>query len=197
MNSNLAIVYPKTDFTLSQYHALECKTGQRHEYYDGEVIAMAGGSFNHSVLCSNINVELGLHLRYKGSKCRTFNSEMKLGIENQNTYLYPDAMVVCGAVGRDYEDPQTITNPILIVEVLSPSSIKRDRIIKFELYKTLPSLREYILTTQSELLIEVYFRNSQKNIWQKKVFRSLENQLISSSLGLSIPIIDIYRDVDF
>lgn len=193
--NNLATPYLETHLSLAEYKNLESETDTRHEYYNGKIIAMAGGTGRHSILCSNINFEIQFGLKNKGSKCRGLNSEMKLSIEQANTYLYPDAMVVCGPLQWGGIDPHAITNPILIVEVLSPSSTQRDRSQKFNLYKTLVSFREYVLIAQAEPQVEVYFKKDPYQLWQKTVYNSLEDKVKFQSLGLSIPMADLYRDV--
>ena len=194
MNS-LAIVLPPAALSLAEYQNLEYETDIRHEYYDGKIIAMAGGTGRHSILCSNINAELHTALKNKGSKCRSLNSEMKVSIEQANTYVYPDAMVVCGKLKWGGIDPHAITNPTLIVEVLSASSLHRDRVTKFNLYKTIPSFREYVLMDQTEPQVEVYFKQRPRPPWQKTIYNNFSDMIRLQSLGISISMTDLYQDV--
>ena len=191
--NNLAIAAPA--LSLAEYQNLERETDIRHEYYDGKIIAMAGGTGRHSIICSNINFEIELGLKNKSSKCRCLNSEMKVSIEQANTYVYPDAMVVCGKLQWGGIDPHAITNPTLIVEVLSASSLRRDRVTKFNLYKTIFSFREYALIDQTEPQVEVYFKRSLRHLWQKTVYDNLADVVKLQSLGIEIPMPDLYRDV--
>ena len=197
MTTNLAIAYPDTYLSIANYQDLERETDIRHEYYDGQVLAMAGGTGNHSILCSNINNQLFLQLDKKGSKCTNFNSEMKLSIAEANAYLYPDAMVVCGELKRGTEDPHTITNPILIVEVLSPSSRYRDQVKKFNFYKTLRSFREYVLIDQNQPRVEVYYENPETQIWSKTVGEGLESKIGLRSLKIIIALHALYQRISF
>ena len=197
MPTNLAVAYPDTYLSIAKYQDLERETDIRHEYYDGQVVAMAGGSFNHSILCANISHQLFYQLKRKRSKCMTLNSEMKLWVEEANTYLYPDAMVVCGELKRGTEDPHTITNPILIVEVLSPSSRYRDQVKKFELYKTLPSFREYVLIDQNQPRVEVYYKNPKTQIWSKTVAEGLQSKINLRGLKITISLHALYQRISF
>ena len=124
--------------SLEDYIRIEQESNTKYEYHDGTIYAMAGGSDNHTELLGNIFFELRSALKQKGKPCRAFNSEMKLHIEEFNKYLYPDAMVVCGEVQKPNENTSGITNPLVIVEVLSDSTEAYDRGDKFFFYKHIP-----------------------------------------------------------
>src|SRR5688572_25434080 len=113
---------PPRRYTIQEYLRMEYDAEQRHEYYDGEIVAMAGGTPPHSLIITNILA--GLHTRLRGSPCRVYESNLRVRVPHSRLYAYPDATVVCGATQHDLEDAkrQTITNPKVIVEVLSPST---------------------------------------------------------------------------
>ena len=197
MPTNLAVAYPDTYLSIAKYQDLERETEIRHEYYDGKVVAMAGGTGSHSILCANISHQLFYQLKRKRSKCMTLTSEMKLSVEETSSYLYPDAMVVCGPIEWASSDPHAVSNPILIVEVLSPSSRYRDQVNKFNLYKTLPSFREYVLIDQNQPRVEVYYKNPKTQIWSKTVAEGLQSKMNLQSLNIAISLRDLYQQVNF
>src|SRR5438105_5763209 len=129
-------------FTIDEYLRLEASAKQRHEYRNGQIIAMAGGSPEHSLIIANVIRELGNHL--KGKPCRVYDSNLRVRIPRTPLYTYPDVSVICGETQVDPQDPgrTTATNPRLIVEVLSSSTEADDRGEKFRRYRSLESLDE-------------------------------------------------------
>src|SRR6202007_916231 len=136
----------------------ESDSTTKHEFVDGEIYAMAGGSPRHNELAFRISTAIGIG---KPAGCRGFTSDQKIRVLATGRVTYPDISVVCGAVERDPGDytGHTITNPTLLVEVLSPSTEEVDRISKLRDYRLIPTLREYVLVSQDEPRIEVYRRN--------------------------------------
>jgi len=183
--------------TLEEYVELERSTNTKYEYHDGEVFALAGGKLNHSRLCSRILVELTNQLKSKKSNCEVFNSDTKLHTEKFNKYFYPDTMVVCG----DFQHPENfedaITNPTLIVEVLSDSTEAYDRGEKFKKYQSLPTFLEYVLISQYKPLVEVFYRESNSNIWQINYYEGLEATFKLQSLSIEITMKALYEGVVF
>jgi len=183
--------------TLEEYVELERTTNTKYEYHDGEVFALAGGKLNHSRLSSRILVELTNELKSKKSNCEVFNSDTKLHTEKFNKYFYPDSMVVCG----DFQHPENfedaITNPTLIVEVLSDSTEAYDRGEKFKKYQSLPSFMEYILISQYKPMVEVFYRESNSNIWQINYYEGLEATFKLQSLSIEITMEALYERVVF
>lgn len=141
----------------AEYLAYERDSGMKHEYDGGEILAMAGGSLRHNALASRVSaaVENG---RREG--CVAFQSDQRVRIVATGRATYPDACLVCGPIDRDPADPSgsTITNPTLIVEVLSPSTEEDDRGAKWHHYQLIPSLREYVIVSQTHARIERYRR---------------------------------------
>ena len=141
----------------AEYLALEQGSGVKHEYLDGVVRAMAGGTIEHGRLAVRLARFLGDALARKS--CEAFSSDVKVRIEASNRTTYPDLAVVCGRLERSAADPEAIANPAVIVEVLSDSTEAYDRGEKFRHYRRLPSLREYVLVSQREPLVEVWRRD--------------------------------------
>ena len=174
-----------------EYLALDRAAEFRSEYHDGQMFAMAGGTDSHSTIGVNIAAEFREALRGKG--CRPANSDLRLRIPRQRSYVYPDAMVLCGTAGQPARKNDIVDSPHLIVEVLSPSSEKFDRGAKFELYKPLDSCREYMLISQDEPRVELFSR--QPGGWFPTEARGLEASIRIDSLGIGIPLAGIYENV--
>ncbi|MEL6926782.1 MAG: Uma2 family endonuclease [Bacteroidota bacterium] len=190
-----ALKYKK--YSVEEYLQLERTTGMKHEYIDGEVRAMSGGSVEHATISGNIFFELESRLRAKKQTCRTFNSDVKIYINKLSRYYYSDASVVCGELQISDEEKNAITNPVLIVEVLSDGTEKKDRTEKFTAYRKMASLQEYVLISQDKPYIEVFYRAPNVDLWKIITIEDLSHELQLQSVNLSIPLTDIYRDVNF
>lgn len=189
--------------TFQEYINLERENDQKYEYHDGFVIAMAGGTISHSRICKNVVSEIDSILKKQGDKCEVFNSDTKLAFQDKKKYLYPDAMVVCGEVEESEHKNHGITNPIIIIEVLSKSTEELDREDKFSLYKQIPSLEYYVLISQDKPEIEIYRRmklekqDTNKSLWQIENLIGIDKIVSFPTLDLEIPFTDIYRKVEF
>ena len=179
-----------THFTEAEYHALQNGSERKFEYLDGEIIAMVGASEAHILICMNLYAHL--HSQLKGSTCLAFSSDLRVKIQPHTSYVYPDLTVVCGQ--RLYTIEQALLNPMLIIEVLSPSTAHYDRTIKRELYQSIPSLRAYLMVSQDQPLIEVIER-SEENHWVTHQWNETETIGSLPSLGLSFPLPLIYENV--
>jgi Uma2 family endonuclease len=155
---------PALDIGLSpaDYLAIERRSETKHEYADGEMFAMAGGTREHSLLASNITRELSFALLER--RCEVYTSDMRVHIPARRHYVYPDVSVSCGHPLFADDERDTLLNPNAIVEVLSDSSESYDRGDKFAQYRTLPSLKEYVLVSQKTVLIE-HFRRQTDGDW--------------------------------
>jgi Uma2 family endonuclease len=144
-------------YSYDEYLAYERDSGMKHEYDGGEIIAMAGGSRRHNALASRVSAALE-----NGRKpgCIAFQSDQRIRILATGKATYPDASIVCGTIEGDPADPTgaTITNPVLIVEVLSPTTEQDDRGDKWQHYQLIPALQEYVLVSQSHARVEHYMR---------------------------------------
>jgi len=180
--------------TREEYLALEDKALEKSEYHNGEMLCMAGGSLNHARICLNVYREFGNVLKNK--PCEVFTSDVKLDIESKNLYYYPDAMVVCGEIEFVGKRNDIVRNPVLIIEVLSPSTALYDFNAKLWAYQTLPSLKEYVIIHQNEPRIVSYFRND-GNEWLTTFCENTESILKLRSLNIEIPLREIFHKVVF
>ncbi len=189
------VVAAKKKYTPEEYLAMEETADYKSEYFQGEIFAMVGDSPNHSTITSNCIIELGLALR--GKPCRVFESNMRLLTDPKGLYTYPDAMVVCGKLEFAPKRTDTITNPVVIVEVLSPSTRDYDRVRKFAFYKKIDSLREYLLI-DSEQIHVTHLRCADTNSpWTIELYEDLSDVLNLDSIGCSLALTQIYDKVEF
>jgi Uma2 family endonuclease len=184
----------KKIYTTEEYLALEEKAEYKHEYRNGEIVAMAGGTINHNEIAGNVYANLKFAL--KGQKYRVFIGDVRLWIPRYNQYTYPDVMVISGDPIYHQKGNTTITNPLLIMEVLSQSTQDYDRGTKFNYYRSIPELREYILVDQYSLKIEQFSKNNQGQ-WMLTEYETEEKTLSLESLNLQLNITDIYEQVKF
>jgi Uma2 family endonuclease len=179
-------------YSAKEYLAIEEAAEYRSEFVDGEIFAMAGASPAHDMICSECQRVVGNAIL--GSGCETHTSNMKVRNENSSVYYYPDLSVVCGEANFDADG--ILMNPVLIFEVLSPSNEAYDRGEKFRRYKQIASLREYVLITQSKPQIEVFYK-TEAGFWRHDSYEGLHDLMELRSLGIQVPLADIYRRVPF
>ena len=193
MEGSMAVPIPK--LTVDQYLAIEHEAEYKSEYYRGEMFAMAGGSRVHSRL--NVRLASIMLNRLDGTGCEVHGSDMKVQTGRDGLYTYPDVTVVCGKPVFADGQSDVLVNPKLIFEVLSKSTEEKDRGFKFQQYKMIASLEEYVLVSQSEPLVERYGRQPGAAWTDYSEARGLEAAIEIRSLGLAIKLAEIYRDVDF
>jgi Uma2 family endonuclease len=181
-------------YTREEYLVLEDQAEYKSEYYNGEIFAMAGGSRNHSVICFNLN--WGIREAIANKDCVGFDSNMKLDIPRVNLFVYPDLMVVCGEIEFLENRNDVLQNPVLVIEVLSPNTESIDRGKKFSYYRTVPSIREYVLVSQAEPLVEVFYKQDEKT-WRYTVIKGLENTVTFQTLQCELALKDIYQKVEW
>jgi Uma2 family endonuclease len=177
-----------------EYLARERRAEIKSEYYDGEVFAMAGGSKEHSLIATNVIIELGLQLR--GRPCDVYNSDMRVGVSEVGPYTYPDVTVVCSEAQFADAEVDTLLNPTLIVEVLSPTTEAWDRGGKFEGYQQIPALQEYLLIAQDRPRVEQYARQAEGQ-WLLTVTNGLDGVVSLPSIGCELALREIYRRINF
>ena len=180
--------------TPDEYLALERQAESKHEYFDGQMIAMVGGSPRHSHLGGNIVITLGNALRDRS--CIVFNSDLKVGAARRRGYYYPDATVVCSTPAYGEDERDVLLNPLLIVEVLSPSTERYDRMGKFLRYQHIPSFAEYLLIAQDTPRVELCSRQGD-GYWEWSSVEGLEATITIPSLDCTISLADIYRNIGF
>jgi Uma2 family endonuclease len=180
--------------TPEQYLDADRKAEYKSEYYQGVVYAMAGGSPVHSLIIGNLAGEL--RQAVKKRRCFVYPTELRLRVTPLGLYTYPDIMVVCGDPLFCDDQKDTVTNPVLIVEVLSKSTEGHDRGFKFSQYRKVESLQEYILVSQHEPRIERYLRQPGDQ-WLLTESSGLDRSLQIESLACTIPLAEIYDKVEF
>ncbi|MDM8524722.1 Uma2 family endonuclease [Desulfococcaceae bacterium HSG8] len=173
----------------AEYLEQERLSETKHEYYQGEMFAMAGASRRHNLIVANIIGELRYQL--KGKPCRTYPSDMRLKIETSGLYTYPDVMVVCGEEKFSDEKENALLNPDVIVEVLSDSTEGYDRGTKFRNYRQIESLKEYVLVSQNDRKIEKYSRTDD-NRWILTETHEAEPEIILESICCNLNISEVY-----
>jgi Uma2 family endonuclease len=178
-------------FTPEEYFAWEEQQLERHEYIDGEVYAMSGGTINHGDIAGNFLSLLKSHMRGRG--CKTLNSDCRVSIVGSTKYVYPDISVTCDE--RDKTTAQYITYPCLIVEVLSPGTEAYDRGNKFKMYRRNPSLQEYVLVSAETIEIEL-FRKTDTDDWRIIDYQAGDTVELKS-INLTCQIEQIYEDIVF
>jgi Uma2 family endonuclease len=178
--------------TEEQYLALERDAEFKSEFLDGVMYALSGGSLAHSALQRNIISRL--HAALGGGECQVFTADLRVRV-SARMYAYPDMSVVCGKPLLADERKDVLLNPVVIFEVLSPSTEPYDRGIKFQLYRTIESLREYILVDQNKVRVEQYIRQD-ATTWTLRDHPGLETELKMDSIGISLPLGRIYEGVD-
>lgn len=185
---------PHTLITTEMYLALEEQSDVRHEYYAGHVFALAGGSENHTIICVNILTDLNIQLRARA--CTVYNSDMKLKIERTGLYTYPDVAVVCGPPRFDDAKRRVLLNPTIIIEVLSESTERYDRGRKFQHYRSIETLQEYLLVAQDAYQIDHYVRQP-GDLWLLSSTIGEEARIELASIGCVLTMHDVYLKVDF
>ena len=164
----------------------------KHEYYRGEIFAMSGASIPHNQIFSNFFLAIGTKL--KGKKCQPFGSDLRIHIPKNTLYTYPDISIVCGEIETTDQKFDTITNPAVLIEILSPSTRNYDKGEKFTLYREIDSLQEYILIDSERVMVEKFIRNSD-NSWQLTEYKTIEQSFTIETVNLEINLIDIYDGV--
>jgi len=175
-----------------EYLAIERESDTKSEYLDGFVVSMTGASINHIRIVTNITIELGNQLRGRG--CDILTNEMKVRLRDSRKFFYPDVTVLCGEPQFHDERKDIIVNPLLIIEVLSPSTESFDRGAKFQAYQQLDSLREYLLVTQDKTVIEQFVRETGER-WTYQATIGADSSLALPSIECSLDLSAVYDKV--
>ena len=184
----------KSGLTSEEYLAFERSSPERHEYVDGDLFAMGGASERHNQIVVNLSGEI--RAQFKGRSCRVYTNDMRIRIAGTNRYSYPDVAALCDQALFDDEQKDTLTNPRLIIEVLSASTEAYDRGGKFEYYRRIESLAEYVLVAQDKPHIERFARQSNDQ-WLFTATSGLESVVELSSVGCRLSLAEIYDKVQF
>jgi len=165
---------------------------EKHEYFKGEIFAMSGASIPHNKIFSNAFLDIGIKL--KGNKCQPFGSDLRIHIPKNTLFTYPDISIVCGEIETTDDKFDTITNPSVLIEILSTSTRNYDKGEKFTLYREIESLQEYILIDSERIMVEKFIRNSD-NSWQLTEYRTIEQSFSIATVGIEMFLLDIYEGV--
>lgn len=181
---------PRYNFiTPDEYLAMERATEERNEYYDGLVLAMSGASLEHNIIDRNLITSL--HSWLKGKECQVLPSHMRVSTPGRENYLYPDASIVCGKPELEDEKFDTLTNPSVIFEILSPSTRGADKRRKFFFYMQIPSLREYIMIDSVKRHI-IISRRQADNSWKFEELTEQNQQLHIETINCRLPLTELY-----
>ncbi len=178
--------------TVDEYFALEERTGIKHEYLNGQVYQMSGASIEHNQIVTNIIISLGTKLR--GSGCRVFPSDLRVYIEKTGLYTYPDVVITCGKLDLIPKKPDTLTNPVVLIEILSPSTAEYDRSTKFDHYRMIPTLQEYIVVFQDKIHVQHHIRQAD-NRWLLIDYLYADNIIQINAIQTELSLADMYEDV--
>ncbi len=181
---------PKYNYiTPEEYLEMERKSQYKHEYYDGQVIAMSGARMAHNRILSNLITQIGPYL--EGKDCSILPSDMRVSTPNHNSYMYPDATIVCEEPQLEDEQFDTLLNPVVIFEILSLSTKNFDKGEKFSYYRHIPSFREYIMIDSTKKFIEAA-RKQADGSWQFEEITKPDASLIIRSIRYMLPLEKIY-----
>ena len=185
---------PRHFYRLEEYFALEHASDARFEYWDGDIVCMSGGTERHYVIGDNLHIKLARLL--EGGRCQAFSGAVPIHTPSLPPYRYPDASVVCGKpVFAKIDGIDALTNPTLIIEVLSPGTEHLDKEPKRRAYQQLPSAKEYLVVSQDAPHITQYLRQGRR--WVRKDFSDLNDSLELRSINIRILIGEVYQGITF
>ncbi|HVL39576.1 MAG TPA: Uma2 family endonuclease [Fimbriimonadaceae bacterium] len=178
----------------AEYLAAERTALDKHEYADGVITAMARATRQPVTISTNLT---GIMYRIlSGTGCRPMNSGMRVGTPDDRLYTYPDLTIVCGEPEFKDDAFDTLLNPVIIFEVLSPATERHDRGLKFKRYREIPSLREYVLVSSEEPTVEVFTRD-EGDQWTVHFYDGLDTQVALSAVPVEVPMREVFQDVKF
>lgn len=189
-----AVDYNKKRYTIEEYLEMERASDVKHEYYQGEIFAMAGASKNHITISMNVSGEL--YNRLKNKSCRPYGSDMRVHIPENTLFCYPDISIFCGDPTTTDKEKDTALHPTIIIEILSKSTRTYDQTTKFDLYRDIPTLKEYILI-DSERIGVTSFRINAHNRWVLEDYKTLQDTVLIPTVDVSLSMKDIYTNVVF
>ncbi|HEU4327973.1 MAG TPA: Uma2 family endonuclease [Roseiflexaceae bacterium] len=185
---------PKRRMSVAEYLVFERGQTDKHEYFEGEIFLQAGASVAHNLITANLIAALRPQLR--GGPCRVYPSDIRLKIPNRRHYVYADVTIICGPPVFDDAEQDTVRNPILIIEVLSPSTEQYDRGRKFQSYRTIAGFQEYLLVAQDTVRVEHFVRQSDL-IWTMAEHSRPDAVVDLAAVGARLALEAIYEDVAF
>lgn len=180
-------------YTPEEYLDLERASDIKHEYYGGEIFAMSGASREHNLVAGNIHTEFNVALR--GGPCEVYPSDMRVLIEATGLFTYPDVVVAYDGPRFGDQHVDTLLNPTLVVEVLSPSTERYDRVTKAGMYRSIPSLRAYLFAAQDRPRLELYTRAADGASWLLTVAEGIDAALHVPTVGVDLALANVYTKV--
>jgi Uma2 family endonuclease len=183
---------PESFLTAQDYLVWERQQETRHEYLEGQVFAMTGASRAHNVLCMNLSASL--HQQLRGKPCEIYANDMRVKVSETGMYTYPDLVAACGEPRFEDQAVDTLLNPVLIIEVLSDSTERYDRGAKFTHYRSVVSLREYLLVSQHESRVEHYVRQP-GNHWLLTEYQEMQDRIDLNSLDSYLSLAEVYERI--
>ncbi len=186
------LVYNKQELSQTEYLEFEKAAGEKHEFFQGRVYAMAGASPRHNVIFSNLFREIGNRL--KGQSCRPYGSDLRIHIPENTLFTYPDISIICGDIIPSNADGDTAIEPTVLIEILSPATRDYDRSQKFKLYRDIPALKEYILVDSEAVNVEVFKLNERLH-WELYEYKRLDETLLIATVQVRIPLGEIYEGI--
>ena len=187
----LKVMDDRPNYTIQEYLYLEEYSNLKHEYFDGQILAIAGGTPEHARMAAAIGFQLQNQLG--GRPCAVYSSDARVRIVATGLDTYPDLSIGCGPIENDVEDKDAQTNPTALVEITSDTSEKYDRGSKFEHYKLIQSLREYVIVSHRERVIDV-FRRGEDGAWSLAARGGPGERVALTSIGCELDVDAIYRD---
>lgn len=185
----------KKMMTIEEYLSFERSSlDAKHEFYDGELFAMVGAGRNHNRINVNLTKKLGINFETNPAHCEVFSNDMRVKVENG--YVYPDLVISCGEAEFEDNEFDSLTNPVVIIEILSDSTEAFDRGDKFEYYKAIPTLQEYILVSQKKIWVGQFIRKDGGK-WEYGSYQGADQVLKMESINYHLPLSELYLNVEF
>jgi Uma2 family endonuclease len=179
--------------TAEEYLAFERQAQERHEFVEGIIFAMSGGTREHSLVASNAAAEL--HSLLRSRPCEVYGDNLRVKVSETGDYVYPDVVIACGDIQFEDAESDTLLTPLVVVEVLSPSTEAYDRGKKAALYRQIPSLQHYVLIAQDRISVEVFTRMDAA--WVLTEARRLEDSVRLEAIGCDLALAEVYAKVQF
>ncbi len=185
---------PTKKLTPLEFLEFERKAEEKHEYLDGEIFAMSGAKRNHNKITINLSGLIWQHL--KGKDCESYSNDMRVFVPRSGLYTYPDLVVVCGEPQFQDDVHDTLLNPVMLIEVLSDSTEGYDRGRKFQHYRSIESLDEYVLVSQNEARIEKYIKQGD-GFWVLSEAVGLDSEITLDAISCTMPLAEVYDKINF
>ena len=185
---------PAFDYiTPGDYLAFEIKAAEKHEYFDGRIYAMAGATIDHNYIATTLSRKIGNFLEDKS--CDIFGTDLRITSPGFNSFIYPDLTIVCGPIIKKESGFDTVTNPSVIIEVLSASTRGYDLAFKFHYYQQIPSLKEYIVVDSTRPFVLV--NKKQGNDWVRAEINDINSSFFIETIEFELPLKEVYRKVSY